>query len=117
MPIQTSAENQKVIKNQIISARAEAMRIIREAEEFARDTHQKAIEEAETMREKAYREGTEAALTEFEGNLLAASELRDRTLRETEKDLLRLAVRLAEKIVGREIQKNSKTVVNISTLR
>lgn len=110
---ETTTDNQKIIKNQIISARAEAARIVAEAEAFARDTHQKAVEEAEAMRAEAYREGTETALTEFEENLLAACEIRDRALRETEQDLLRLAVRLAEKIVGREIQRDNKAVVNI----
>ncbi len=113
MSVKTTTDNQKIIKNQIISARAEAARIIAEAEAFAHDTHQRAIEEAEEMREQAYREGTERALTEFEENLLAVREIRDRALRETEQDLLRLAVRLAEKIVGREIQKDSQAVVNI----
>ncbi len=63
-PVKTTTDNQKIIKNQIISARAEAARIVAEAEAFAHDTHQKAVEEAEEMREQAYREGTETALTE-----------------------------------------------------
>lgn len=112
-PVATTADNQKIIKNQIISARAEADRIVREAEAFARNAHQKAIHEAEEMREQAYREGTETALAEFEESLVAVREIRDRAWRETEQDLLRLAVRLAEKIVGLEIQKDNKTVVNI----
>jgi len=113
MPVKTTTDNQKIIKNQIISARAEAARIVAEAEAFTRDTHQKAIAEAEQMRDEAYREGMETALTEFEENLFAIREIRDRALRETEQDLLRLAVRLAEKIVGREIEKDSKTLINI----
>lgn len=113
MPFAAASDNQKIIKNQIINARQEAARIIHEAEAFARETHKKAVNEAEEMRELAFREGTDAALAEFEENLFAVREVRDRVWRETEQDLLRLAVRLAEKIVGQEIQKDSRTIVNI----
>ncbi|HQU82905.1 MAG TPA: FliH/SctL family protein [Pyrinomonadaceae bacterium] len=104
---------QKVIKNQIVSAREEAARIIEEAEEFAAELRREAREDAEKLRSEAYRAGTETALAEFENISLEMNEIRERVWRETEKDLLRLAVRLAEKIVGREIKKDSKTVVDI----
>lgn len=103
----------KIIKNQILSARAEAARIIEEAEEFAAEICREAEMKAEQLKDEAYREGTERALAEFEANLIEAREVRERVWRETEKDLLRLAVRLAEKIVGREIKKDAKTVVDI----
>lgn len=112
MPAAT-VENPKIIKNQIISAREEAARIVAEAEAFARDTRHKASAEAEAMRNEAYREGLASALAEFEENLFAAREIRDRVWRETEQDLLRLAVRLAEKILGREIQKDNRAIVGI----
>lgn len=104
---------QKVIKNQIVSAREEATRILEEAEEFASELRREAREDAENLRAEAYREGNQTALAEFENNLFEVREIRERVWRETEKDLLRLAVRLAEKIVGREIKKDSKTVIDI----
>lgn len=105
--------NRKVIKNQIINARAEAERIITEAEAFAAETHRKVLAESEHLRDRAYQAGLEKALEEFEENLLAAHEIRDRALREIEQDLLRLAVRLAEKIIGSEINKDDQIIVNI----
>ena len=104
---------QKVVKNQIVSAQAEAARILEEAEEFAAEIRREAIGEAENLKTLAFREGTENALTEFERNLIESREIREKVWRETEKDLLRLAVRLAERIVGREIEKDDKTVVEI----
>ncbi|NJM52959.1 MAG: hypothetical protein HC846_05910 [Blastocatellia bacterium] len=65
------------------------------------------------MINQAYREGSEKALAEFETNLIESREIRERVWRETEKDLLRLAIRLAEKIIGREIKKDQKTIVDI----
>lgn len=111
--LKATIDDPKIIKNQIISARAEAARLIYEAEAFAGETRQQAVSEAEAIRDEARRAGTEAALAEFESNLLAVREIRDRVWRETEQDLLRLAIRLAEKIVGREIEKDDQTIVNI----
>ena len=105
--------NQKIVKNQIVSARIEAAGIIEEAEEFAAEIRREAQSEAEHLRAEAYREGTENAVTEFERNLIETREIREKVWRETEKDLLRLSVRLAEKIVGREIEKDDKTVIEI----
>lgn len=107
------AVNQKVIKNQIVSARAEAIRILREAEEKAEEIRQTAENDAENLKNEAYREGEETALNEFQQNLLESREIRERVWRETEKDLLRLSVRLAEKIIGREIKKDNKAIVDI----
>jgi type III secretion protein L len=107
------ATKQKIIKNQVVSAQREAARILEEAEEFAAETRRQALEDAENLRNQAYRQGTENALVEFEQNLIESREIRERVWRETEKDLLRLAVRLAEKIVGREIKRDGKTVVDI----
>ena len=104
---------QKVVKNQIVSARTEAARILAEAEESAAAIRREAQKEAENLKAQAYLEATENALTEFERNLVESREIREKVWRETEKDLLRLAVRLAERIVGREIEKDDKTIIEI----
>jgi type III secretion protein L len=103
----------KIVKNQIVAARAEAVRILDEAKEFADEIRREALEETARLRDEAYREGMEKSLAEFEQNLLEALEIRERVWRETEKDLLRLAVRLAEKIIGREIKAEKRTVTDI----
>lgn len=103
----------KVVKNQIVAARGEAAKILEEAEEFAVAIRREAEAAAEELRAQAYREGTENALVEFERNLVESREIRERVWRETEKDLLRLSVRLAERIVGREIEKDEGAVVEI----
>lgn len=104
---------QKVIKNQILAAQKQAHQILEEAEGFAAEIRRESREEAEKLKAEAYREGTENALTEYERNLIETREIRERVFRETEKDLLRLAVRLAEKIIGREIKRDEKTIVQI----
>lgn len=103
----------KLVKNQIISAKGDAAVIRAEAEAFAAMVRRQAEEDAESIRQQAYDEGTEAALAELEGYLVETKEIREKVWRETEKDLLRLSVRLAERIVGREIEKDDKTIIDI----
>lgn len=111
--VSTPTPNRKVLKNQIIFAREEAARILEEAEEFAAEIRLEAKEDAENLRAEAYRSGVEKAVTEFEQNLLEIREIRERVWRETEQDLLRLSIRLTEKILGRELKSDKKAVADI----
>lgn len=105
--------NSRVIKNQILTAQNEAEKILREAEEYAEKIKLEAQNQAKNLQIQAYQEGNEKALQELVINLVESREIREKIWRETEKDLLRLAVRLAEKIVGREISQNQETIVEI----
>lgn len=109
----SSPPTSRVIKNQVTSAQTQAEQIRREAEYFAAKIRHEAQTEADNLRNKAYFEGSEKALAEIETNLIESREIREKVWRETEKDLLRLAVRLAEKIIGREIEQDEKTIVDI----
>lgn len=111
--VSAAAQNRKVVKNQIVYAREEAARILEEAEEFAAEIRREAREDAENIRAEAHRDGVEKAVAEFEQNLLAVREIRERVWRETEQDLLRLSIRLTEKILGRELKSDEKTVADI----
>jgi flagellar biosynthesis/type III secretory pathway protein FliH len=103
----------RVTKRQIVEAREEAKRLLTRAEQEATAILQTAEATARQMREDAYREGYETALTEWHALLLAARERRDQALVTAEQDLLRLAVKIAAKIVGREIKRERTTIVDI----
>jgi flagellar biosynthesis/type III secretory pathway protein FliH len=102
-----------ITKRHVVDARAEARLIIAAAEEDAAAIRQRAETFARESREKAYREGCESALSEWNTLLVEAQELRDQAVSGVEKDLLRLAVKIAEKILGREIKNNRETIVDI----
>ncbi len=102
-----------VIKNQILLARRKSLAIIEQAEKYARKLKEDTEKESEEKLKEAFEKGTENALLEFEQNLLASREIRDRILRETEKDILKLSVRLAEKIIGKELAKDNRTIIKI----
>lgn len=91
----------------------EAGRIVEEAASEAASIRLDAVNEASDIRQAAYLQGREAALLEFSTHLLSAREVRDTAFAEAERDLLRLAIKIAEKIIGREIERDSSTLPDI----
>jgi type III secretion protein L len=102
-----------ITKRHIVDARAEARLIIAAAEEDAAAIRERADSFARESRETAYREGSETALGEWNTLLLEARERRDQALASVERDLLRLSVKIAEKILGRELKSDRKAIVDI----
>ena len=115
--IKTGATNKSgagsITKRQIVDARVEARRIVAQAETEAAEVRQDAESIARESRETAYREGSESAMIEWHSLLLEAREQRDQALAGVERDVLRLAVKIAEKILGRELQHDKEAVVDI----
>src|SRR5438552_73664 len=97
-------------KRQLVEARAEAQRLVAEAETEAAAIRDSADSLAREAREAAYRDGYEAAQLEWTNLLLEARERRDGALAMIERDVLRLAVKIAEKIIGREIKRDPRTL-------
>lgn len=102
-----------VIKRTIIDAQTDAQRILAEAEAEAEALRGSAESFAREARETAYREGFEAALLELNHHLLEAAARRTAALVEVERDVLRLSVKLAEKIIGRELEQDEAAVADI----
>lgn len=113
LPITELNQRRNLLKRSVIEANDEARQIIEKAEKYADELSRQVETEAEHLRESAYQQGKEKALFEMTQMLLDAREIRDKTISETEQDILCLAVKLAEKIIGREIENNKSTVVEI----
>ena len=94
----------KILKHQILNAEETARNILREANERAENHILDALTESETIRNDAYENGREEASQEFLENILAAKEQRFQALNSIERDVLKLSVKIAEKIIGREIE-------------
>jgi type III secretion protein L len=102
-----------VVKRPLVEARAEARRLLAEAEQESAELRESTRAAARELREAAYQEGREAALLELNQLLLDAHARRDAALAEAERDVLRLAVKLAEKIIGREITSDPAALADI----
>lgn len=103
----------RIVKRLAIEARAEAERILRDAESHAARVRERAEREAADLRERTSSETREAALAEFTELIVEARARRDDALFEVEREVLRLSVRIAEKIIGREIKLDKETLADI----
>jgi type III secretion protein L len=102
-----------IVKREIIDARVEAQGIVAEAEAQAEALRRTSELFAREAREQAYNQGMEAALSKINQDMIAAREMRDTALAQVERDVLRLAVKIAEKIIGREIENSDATTADI----
>lgn len=105
--------HRSVIKNQTIAARQEADEIVAQARLEAETIIKDALTKSEEVLDDAYREGLEKALAEFEKHLIDIKEIRSNVLRDAERDLLTLSVRIAGKILGKELSANKKGITDI----
>lgn len=95
-----------LLKHQVLNAEEKARAILQTARENAENLIAAAENEADEIRNEAYRTGRAAAENELLENLLAIKEDRAQVLLTIEQDVLKLAVKLAEKIIGSEIKQD-----------
>lgn len=98
-----------VVKNQILRAEEKAWEILQEAHAIAAGIVNSAEQSAENIRRESYEKGREEAETELVENILAIKEERARNLANLEQEVLRLAVKISEKIIGEEIKTDENT--------
>ncbi len=121
------AKNQKtasvffgnLVKHQVLNAEERARSILQTARETADKLVADANAATEEIRRKAYQTGREEAENELLENLLAIKEERSQVFLTIEQDILKLSVKLAEKIIGREIQQDesARTEIVLNALR
>ena len=92
-----------LLKHQVLNAESEARAILQTARQTAAELVNSAQTQAATIRREAHQAGRAAAENELLESLLEIKEKRVEVLRTIEEDVLKLSVKLAEKIIGREI--------------
>lgn len=103
-----------VVKQPVVAAQEEARRIVAEADAYSAERRAEADRTFDERRAAAHREGYDAGLAELNGHLLLARETYDNALRDAEGDLLTLAVKIAERIIGREVKQKKETVADVA---
>lgn len=96
----------RLLKNQVLKAEEEARKILLATRRQSDNLVAAAVAEAVEIRRSAYQTGHEEAVLELLENVLAAKEKRASALHEIEQDVLKLSLKIAEKIIGREIEKD-----------
>jgi type III secretion protein L len=103
----------KVLKREVFEAAQEARDVVSIAQERARQIIEEAQREGETIREQARQEGQAQGLAEWNRILADAGKRADELTRSWEETMLRLSVRVAEKIVGEQLRLHPDTIVEI----
>jgi type III secretion protein L len=104
----------KVVKREIYAATEEAARIVHEAHTQARKILDDAEQARQTALETSFKEGYEQGLREWNVAVAEVNAARDKYLTGSEPELIRLAVRIAQKIIGEELRTNPETIVSVA---
>jgi type III secretion protein L len=103
----------KVLKREVFEKTQEARDVVSIAQERARQIIAQAERESDEIREKAHQEGKAQGLAEWNRILAQASKRAEELTKSWEETMLRLSVRVAEKIVGEQLRLHPDTIVEI----
>jgi type III secretion protein L len=103
-----------VVKGQTYGATVDAAQIIETAHAEARGIREAAEQDKLTVLEVARKEGYDQGLQLWHAAVEEANAVRDRRLADSEPELVRLAVRIAEKIIGEELRLNPQATLSIA---
>jgi len=104
-----------IVDADVYDAKLEGDRLVGEAKAQAERELQAARDEAERIRRKAEAEGRERGLAAVTELLVGARAAAARARAGAEAELRTLAVRIAEKILGRELKSDPDAVVDVAT--
>jgi type III secretion protein L len=103
----------KVLKREVYEASQEARDLIARAQEQAREIVEEAERKRDSIREAAEQEGRAQGLAEWNQILAQASQRADALAKGWEENMLRLSVRVAEKIIGEQLKLHPDTILDI----
>jgi type III secretion protein L len=101
------------IESEVFDARSQAARIIAEAERDAAELRARAQQDFQRAMEDGRRQGYESGINEAAQLLAEARALREKLIRETEPQLIKLALKVAVKIIGHELEHNKDEIAQI----
>lgn len=103
----------KVLKREVFEAAQEARDVVSVAQERARQIIEDAQRERDKIREQARQEGKTEGLAEWNRILADTTRRAENLTKSWEETMLRLSVRVAEKIVGEQLRLHPDTIVEI----
>src|SRR5689334_8079605 len=98
------SDPRKVIKKEVFTAAVEAQSLVEAARREAENLIREAERQRDEVREQARRAGYEEGLTRWNETVLQALAAQDQFLKASEHSVVRLAVRVAEKIIGEHLR-------------
>ena len=103
-----------VVKSDTYTANVEAGQIVEAARALARQIGTDAEQNRQATLTTARQQGYEQGLREWTAAVVAANTARDKYLSDSMPELISLAIRIAGKIIGGELQTNPEAIVDIA---
>lgn len=108
-----SMERDGVIKGEIYSATSKAKEILLKAQSEAEEIVRKAHEEKEREKQDGYQSGYQEGLAQVTELLAKARVEYEQTLKNASKDILNLAFKISEKIIGKHLEIDKTLIMDI----
>jgi type III secretion system HrpE/YscL family protein len=103
----------KVLKQEVYSATLEAKDLVADAHEQAEVVLKEAQEKAEEIKNQAREQGFNEGLASWNKAIADAMAAREQTFRDNEQQIVQLAVKIAEKIIGERLDADPGAIVAI----
>lgn len=103
----------KVLKREVYEATREARDVVALAQEKAKQIIEEAERQRDLIREQARQEGNARGLAEWNQILARTAQRAQELTKSWEESMLRLSVRVAEKIIGEQLRLHPDTIVEI----
>jgi len=113
VPEKVVLSSPKVLKREVYEATRDARDVVTLAQEKAKQIIENAERQRDLIREQAREEGRAEGLAEWNRILAAASQRAEQLTKSWEETMLRLSVRVAEKIIGQQLKLHPETIVEI----
>jgi type III secretion protein L len=103
----------KVLKREVYEASRDARDVVALAQDKAKQIIEEAEQGRDAIREQARQEGIAQGLAEWNRIVARASQKADELSKSWEETMLRLSIRVAEKIVGEQLRLHPESIVEI----
>jgi type III secretion protein L len=113
VPPKVLVSSPKVLKREVYEAGREAQDVVAVAQQKARQILEEAERSREAILAQARQDGYAQGLAEWNDLLLRSRQREDELAKSWEDSMLRLSVRVAEKIIGHELKADPETIVDI----
>ena len=108
-----SIEQDGIIRGEVYSASAKARELLQKAQQEAESILQKAEEAAQKQRQNGYDTGYQEGLAQTTELLMKARLEQEQFLKNANRDLMDLAFKIAEKIIGKQLEIDPDSIISI----
>ena len=108
-----SIEQDGIIRGEVYSASAKARELLQKAQQEAETILQKAQEESAKQHQTSYDAGYQEGLAQTTELLVKARTEQEQFFKNANRDLMDLAFKIAEKIIGKQLEMEPETIIGI----